>query len=178
MTHYKVNYVSNKMLSVIQGASSIILIKHGIYGFMNMNTIKNGSDFLLMISMLFGGIGVLIAGINHFKLTRAYKRYITILNNNRNGSIKAISKVTKEPEDEIIVNLQRLINNRTFDKAYIDFDQRRIIFQPTSNYNLLSSKSVKKKDKFIIVNCPKCGGENNIKEGTIDSCEYCDSEIF
>ena len=105
------------------------------------------------------GIGLIAFSAIKRKPINTYKRYMKVLDNNPDASIKEIAVLTNSTEEAVRKNIEIMIA-----KNYVAQDTFTI--------------KEKKEKKFVTVQCQGCGAKNVVEEGKHQKCEYCGSVLY
>lgn len=105
------------------------------------------------------GIGLIAFSAIKRKPINTYKRYMKVLDNNPDASIKEIAVLTNSTEEAVRKNIEIMIA-----KNYVAQDTFTI--------------KEKKEKKFVTVQCQGCGAKNVVEEGKHQECEYCGSVLY
>ncbi|MCI6277656.1 MAG: hypothetical protein MR639_13125 [Clostridium sp.] len=114
-----------------------------------------------------------------------FKKYISIVINNKETSIDNITAYMNISCEEVVRDLQTMIDKGYFLNAYVDLSSREFAIR-TREYepiNVNGSSSLnevqEEKPKMKVVVCRNCGGNNTntILEGEVSECEFCGSPL-
>lgn len=152
-------------------ALGCVYLLFGLTGDLRYEDGRSAIGAAIIMFALFGcgGYAVVRNARKYKALGLMYKRYYPVVSGSATGSLDKISEVLGEPYETTVVNTQKLIDAGLFENSYIDKNNRKIISPIVSC--MYKPKSV------CTVNCPHCGGMNNILKGQVVECEYCGSII-
>lgn len=137
----------------------------------------------LAIALFLGtGLRVLIGARNMKIRGMRYNRYCHIINGNVTG-IANIAKAAAVSDKVALSDLQEMIDNGFYPGAYIDLDLQEIILPGNQNKQTIFDQPVAEKNvdenekRKKVINCPYCGANCVVTEGTATECEYCGSPL-
>lgn len=172
----------NIVIGVVQIVFGVLFAVFGLFCLLTMNGI-DGADIFLVLVFGGGGIWMLIAGIKRQKLIKLFKQYKAIIANSLNGSVANIARTTGAAENIVMKNLQKMIDKKFFNKAYIDLKSGCILFQDQQQraQGTQNSAPVRQSGQpgiqMMTVTCKGCGGVNRIAKGQVGECEYCGAPV-
>lgn len=144
-------------------------------------TRESGVDGVNIFIFLLFGIGgvLLLRKSSKVKKTLVrYTRYMDILNGGV-AEMDVIASSTSLPYNTVVKDLQKMIDQKYLQNAYLDHGNRRIVHnkylinQPVSYYTSV----VQSQEETKSLRCPGCGAHNVVKVDDVSECEYCGTPI-
>jgi len=119
------------------------------------------------------------------KTGERYKQYIALIVNHSQNSLDAIAQSIGVPYAIVVEDLQKMIRAGFFQRGYIDYTYRVIVFAPpmphqvwNTAYSGAAIAAPAAPPRVIVVICRSCGANNSVYAGYGDECEYCGSPIY
>ncbi len=161
-----------------------ILVSMGALYIILLFTADNDRESIISALIILGGIFIIpglrvLYGAKKMKQKgMRYNRYYHIING-RISSIAEIARSAAVPPKIALTEIQDMIDCGFIPGAYIDLNRQEIIL-PGSRSNIrqviLNQANQKEKRKKAI-NCPNCGANGVVTEGTATECEYCGTPL-
>ncbi len=161
-----------------------ILVSMGALYIILLFTADNDRESIISALIILGGIFIIpglrvLYGAKKMKQKgMRYNRYYHIING-RISSIAEIARSAAVPPKIALTEIQDMIDCGFIPGAYIDLNRLEIIL-PGSRSNIrqviLNQANQKEKRKKAI-NCPNCGANGVVTEGTATECEYCGTPL-
>ena len=128
--------------------------------------------FLILVG---GGIGLVVLGHKTTRKAVKYRKYITLIVNQKESDINNIASTLNFSNDEVRRDLEKMIGKGFFQNAYIDERKGTIVFQDNDDVvNGDSSKTrSENRSEMKVVQCKNCSAVNKIAVGKVGECEYC-----
>jgi len=164
-----------------------ILVSLGVlYISLLFTTDNNAEGFTsVMIAIIFLG-GIFIApglrvlyGARKMKIKgMRYNRYYHIING-RVSSIAEIARSAVVPAKVALTDIQEMLDCGFFPGAYIDLNLQEIILPGSRNniHQVILNQANQKEKRKKAINCPNCGANGVVTEGTATECEYCGTPL-
>lgn len=120
------------------------------------------------------------------KMRLEFKKYVAHLSIDPTASLENIAISTGTSVDVVKKNLQFMINKNFFYNAYIDANNNRLVLPSMkNNMNQTEQKTsvnnvtpdVQERIVYSTCYCPKCGGINQIIQGSVAECDFCGSNL-
>lgn len=107
-----------------------------------------------------------------------YNRYYHIING-KVSSIAEIARSAAVPPKVALTDIQEMIDCGFFPGAYIDLNRQEIILPGSRNniHQVILNQSNQKEKRKKAINCPNCGANGVVTEGTATECEYCGTPL-
>ncbi len=107
-----------------------------------------------------------------------YNRYYHIVNG-KVSSIAEIARSAAVPPKVALTDIQEMIDCGFFPGAYIDLNRQEIILPGSRNniHQVILNQSNQKEKRKKAINCPNCGANGVVTEGTATECEYCGTPL-
>jgi len=160
--------------AILKNSKTVRIISFVLMGFGAVYLVLSftNSDFLAATVLLGGGgVWLFITSRNMKEKAEKYKKYIDIVINQGQTSIDYIASAVGKSSDEVQKDLQKMIDEDYFPKAYIDQGTRTIMLPQTEVEQAVqdSAESVQTE----VVTCPACRARNLVVVGQHGRCEYC-----
>ncbi|MDE7205808.1 MAG: hypothetical protein K2N90_01355 [Lachnospiraceae bacterium] len=139
-----------------------------------------------IISIIVLGIGVylIIVSKKRKRLRLSYKKYVAALSVDPTGSIQSLAATVGVSADVCRTDLQKMINKKFFDNAFIDKINDRFVIpvelsgeSRVGNYQDAIVNGSHSNVEYVACDCPNCGGANRIIKGQTAECDFCGSPI-
>jgi len=132
----------------------------------------------VLISLIVGVL--LLRKAKRVKKTRIrYEKYIDLIINQNVRSIDYIASEVGLPYNLVIKDLQNMIDLGYLKDAYIQTDDRKLVFRQLEQqvFTIETADENKASAQTISVRCSGCGASNVVVVGKVTECEYCGSPI-
>jgi hypothetical protein len=148
------------------------------------NNIAQGLTGVMIAAVFLFGIFIapglrVLYGARKMKIKgMRYNRYYHIIN----GSVSSIAEIARSaavPLKVAVTDIQEMLGSGFFPGAYIDLNRQEIIL-PGSRNNIHSvnlNQANQKVNRKKAINCPNCGANGVVTEGTVTECEYCGTPL-
>lgn len=134
-------------------------------------------DIQFILFFLISGLIMLYFGKRIKANAGLFKKYIEIVGNKHEYSLKNISNEVNLPADKVKTDLQKMIDKGYFSGAYID-EENYEIAMPDINENTDNEQTQKQSSvEMVVVKCKSCGANNKIAKHSVGECEFCGSPI-
>jgi len=166
---------SGKKIKIV-GWVLIVFGGLALIGSMDGNT--EVSTPIISLFMIGGGVMLLRSAKKTKEEANSFRTYINIIVNNGETHILNIASAVGKSNEQVKIDIKKMIDKGILPTAYIDESRNEIILQTRKNTNYQSQtqmgyQSQTQTVKQKIVTCPNCGANNAIIEGQIGECEYC-----
>lgn len=142
------------------------------------SSVVNAFIFLGVIFII-PGLRVLYGAKKMKQKGMRYNRYYHIING-RISSIAEIARSAAVPPKIALTEIQDMIDCGFIPGAYIDLNHQEILLPGSSRNNIHSgnlNQANKKEKRKKAINCPNCGANGVVTEGTATECEYCGTPL-
>jgi hypothetical protein len=174
---------NSKIVSVI----GWILVSLGVlYISLLFTTDNNAEGFTsVIIAFIFLGGIFIVPGLRILYGARKmkqkgmrYHRYYHIIN----GKVSSIAEIARSvvvPPKVALTDIQEMIDCGFFPGAYIDLNRQEIILPGSQNniHQVILNQANQKEKRKKAINCPNCGANGVVTEGTATECEYCGTPL-
>lgn len=174
---------NSKIVSVI----GWILVSLGVlYISLLFTTDNNAEGFTsVIIAFIFLGGIFIVPGLRILYGARKmkqkgmrYNRYYHIIN----GKVSSIAEIARSvvvPPKVALTDIQEMIDCGFFPGAYIDLNRQEIILPGSQNniHQVILNQANQKEKRKKAINCPNCGANGVVTEGTTTECEYCGTPL-
>jgi len=127
------------------------------------------------IIFLGGGIWVNRIGKRTTITGERYKKYISLIVNQRQTSIDNIAAAVGVPYNVAVADLQKMISSGFFTGAFIDVVNREIVLAVAAPQ--VNPMAVATAPQIKVAACGSCGANNRVVVGQLTECEYCGSHL-
>lgn len=174
----KVAFFKNSKALNVVGIGFLVFA--AIYIWMTITGDMKTSDGLS--AFVFSGVGggLMLYAANRIKNNgEKFKKYISIVVNNKQTSIDNIAAAIPTDYVQATKDLQKMIDMGYFEGAYIDATSRDIILHNEKNQQSDNTQgdNLNEESKFKVVVCKNCGANNKVMEGKVCECEFCGSPL-
>lgn len=129
----------------------------------------------IILLAIFGGTGLvfLLTSIKMKKYGEKYKKYISIIVNQKQHILDNIASSVGVTYETSLVDLQKMLEFGYFPGAYINESNREFVLPEKQQIQT----NIPKTSQTKVVTCKSCGANNTVTIGRANECEYCGSPI-
>lgn len=175
-----VNFVIALILSIIGGINIIFWLIGGIGAYTDAEIDFSFAELVLALVLAGLGAWMLCCGIIRFNMGKKAKNYANIIGNVPMISIANIAGSVRAAERQVEKDFQWLIKKNFLVDAYIDYNQKAIIFKDAYREMIeqkQQEEQARKQIVYVSVVCTCCNGTTEIESGKAGKCSYCGAPI-
>jgi glucan phosphoethanolaminetransferase (alkaline phosphatase superfamily) len=137
---------------------------------------------MIITFLLMSACGVLLIrkGISNKNRIRRFRTYVGLISDDHMTSLESIASSTSKSVDFVRNDLQKMINKKFFQNAYIDLNADKIVIVGMKQkLQTTEAPQPAEQDHALetYVKCSGCGATNLKKKGVAAYCEYCGSPL-
>ena len=174
----------NKIISILQVVfGGVNVFFWGIGGTGSVISGDNRLDFtsvIIIITFAVIGVCLLYCGIKRMKLGSALQNYENVIGDRAFMFFEDIADVCNKSQYQVEREFQWLIKKEFFVDAYINHEEKSIVFKEAYGQYVRQQKREERERKKIVyipVICKCCSGTTKLEKGKIGTCDYCGAPI-
>lgn len=176
--------MANKIIAFVQrllGVAGLVFFGLAFLGnILDVESNLDAMDIILFAFFISLHAFLFYCGKKRAMYGRKLKNYGNVIGNVASISIVDIAQSVQVAETQVINDFEWLINKGLLADAYIDFDDRKIVFKEAYAKVVeeqQQEEQAKRNIEYISVMCECCNGTTKIVKGKEGVCSYCGAPI-